>query len=284
MKEKSSINEIEADLNNYKDRTNDDTKKTKEILLKDKEYLLSKDDQEGLKKNWIYSKILEIQEDFKSAFNLIKDNEFYQGWCKLEEIEIDLESLSRHFSLTNQFGLSHITEYTQKFQKLYPYTIFFSPEILEIEKKCNICDQVVNIRNQCGHLPGNIYNGEMCHRIVTNGEILGIAVVKNPVQKYSVAFLSDPQTNQRIDYYNYDNLKYLIGALSNPFEKWEYKIMDVQYSHNQFKHVRRNDPCPCGSSKKYKACCLLEKGVKGIHCKFDLENPPPKSYPNFEIT
>ena len=27
-------------------------------------------------------------------------------------------------------------------------------------------------------------------------------------------------------------------------------------SGNPFKHVGRNDPCPCGSGKKYKKCCL----------------------------
>ncbi len=25
---------------------------------------------------------------------------------------------------------------------------------------------------------------------------------------------------------------------------------------NPFKHVGRNDPCPCGSGKKFKKCCL----------------------------
>ena len=25
---------------------------------------------------------------------------------------------------------------------------------------------------------------------------------------------------------------------------------------NQFRDVGRNDPCPCGSGKKYKKCCL----------------------------
>jgi uncharacterized protein YecA (UPF0149 family) len=25
---------------------------------------------------------------------------------------------------------------------------------------------------------------------------------------------------------------------------------------NPFKGVGRNDPCPCGSGKKFKACCL----------------------------
>jgi len=27
-------------------------------------------------------------------------------------------------------------------------------------------------------------------------------------------------------------------------------------AENKFKHVGRNDPCPCGSGKKYKKCCL----------------------------
>lgn len=26
--------------------------------------------------------------------------------------------------------------------------------------------------------------------------------------------------------------------------------------------IGRNDPCPCGSGKKYKACCLLKKSAK----------------------
>jgi uncharacterized protein YecA (UPF0149 family) len=27
-------------------------------------------------------------------------------------------------------------------------------------------------------------------------------------------------------------------------------------AENRFKDVGRNDPCPCGSGKKYKKCCL----------------------------
>jgi len=28
-------------------------------------------------------------------------------------------------------------------------------------------------------------------------------------------------------------------------------------AHNPFRHVSRNDPCPCGSGKKFKRCCLV---------------------------
>ncbi len=31
--------------------------------------------------------------------------------------------------------------------------------------------------------------------------------------------------------------------------------------------IGRNDPCPCGSGKKYKQCCLLKKGGGGIKRK-----------------
>jgi hypothetical protein len=30
----------------------------------------------------------------------------------------------------------------------------------------------------------------------------------------------------------------------------------------------RNDPCPCGSGKKYKQCCLKNEPKSGIHRKF----------------
>jgi uncharacterized protein YecA (UPF0149 family) len=35
-------------------------------------------------------------------------------------------------------------------------------------------------------------------------------------------------------------------AISPPFET----------HHNPMRHVGRNDPCPCGSGKKAKRCCL----------------------------
>jgi hypothetical protein len=46
------------------------------------------------------------------------------------------------------------------------------------------------------------------------------------------------------------------------------------------KQIGRNDPCPCGSGKKYKACCLLKKGGSGIKRKLSatwLNSPSPGS-------
>lgn len=48
--------------------------------------------------------------------------------------------------------------------------------------------------------------------------------------------------------------------------------------------VGRNDPCPCGSGKKYKACCLSKKGGSGIKRKIEAKwlNPKQQAQPQGE--
>jgi uncharacterized protein len=37
----------------------------------------------------------------------------------------------------------------------------------------------------------------------------------------------------------------------------------------------RNDPCPCGSGKKFKQCCMTKSGKKKLTAKW-LNQPAPK--------
>lgn len=48
------------------------------------------------------------------------------------------------------------------------------------------------------------------------------------------------------------------------------------------KKVGRNDPCPCGSGKKFKQCCFLTKGGSGVKKKLTAKwiNQPQTSAPN----
>lgn len=55
------------------------------------------------------------------------------------------------------------------------------------------------------------------------------------------------------------------------------------------KNFRRNDPCPCGSGKKYKNCCLKHKqsvtAVKNEHvCEFCDKPVDPGVYTNVHLT
>jgi len=45
------------------------------------------------------------------------------------------------------------------------------------------------------------------------------------------------------------------------------------------KKVGRNDPCPCGSGKKYKQCCFKQKGTKKKFTAKVISSGPKKEAP-----
>jgi hypothetical protein len=45
------------------------------------------------------------------------------------------------------------------------------------------------------------------------------------------------------------------GGQEQDFDDWQPPLLSTP-AHNPFRNVGRNDPCPCGSGKKFKKCCL----------------------------
>jgi hypothetical protein len=45
------------------------------------------------------------------------------------------------------------------------------------------------------------------------------------------------------------------GADSDELEDLRKRLATTLPAHNPYRHVERNDPCPCGSGKKFKKCC-----------------------------
>lgn len=234
-----------------------------------------KDDQDQAKYLWCLETTLKIIDIYLESFILLKSKEFYKAWCKLEEIEIKFNNLRKHFSSRlKDFHIDFIIRIVEQYQSLYPYKIFASTEFLEIEKKCNICDQIIDIRNNCGHRVGEIYNGEWCIRIVTDIEILGISAVTKPVHKYSVLFLTDPETGNQVDQYDYDLVNWVVERLENPFDNWKINWTKIRHPHTYFKHINDNDDCLCESGKTYLECCKNEDGVLRPHCEIYFSKKP----------
>jgi len=119
----------------------------KEALKKEKDNYLEHNDEPTLKEIWCLEEVLNVQNLFIVAFQQMKNEEFYKAWCTLEKCEIGLMNLSRHYSIDNLYHLKHIGKYVELFQSLFPYKVFFSPEMVEKEKKCNICGKKVTPRN-----------------------------------------------------------------------------------------------------------------------------------------
>jgi hypothetical protein len=225
-----------------------------------------------------------VQRFFIEAFRRLKRGEFYDGWCALERAEIELSFLLPHMSEGNrEFHLELMARLIPRLQSLFPYKIFASPEILELAKVCSICQKQISIRRPCGHRVGEIYGGEMCIRIVTDLKFLGVAMVKSPVQKYSVVFLPGNDGNSR-DHYDYSLVKFLADRLESPFHDWDVQWTRIRHPHSRFAHIGRNDDCPCESGKKYKKCCLPESGVLRPHAQLTFSVQPPINLPSFEYS
>jgi len=219
------------------------------------------------------------------AFREMKRKAFYDAWCILERVEIELNSLVPHWDIKGTpINLPFVEEHTRRFQGLYPYAIFFSPEFVEHEVKCSICDKVVKPRNPCGHKVGEIYKGEMCYRVVTKAEVLSISAVKNPVQKYSVAFLTDQESGKSYDHYDYSLIRFVSERLGSPYHEWSYTLEKILHPHDRFANVNSEDQCPCESGSKYSDCCLKREGVLRPHCQIIFSVPPPTGLSAFEYS
>ena len=70
-------------------------------------------------------------------------------------------------------------------------------------------------------------------------------------------------------------MNYVVQALRNPFDGWTMTWTKARHPHSRYRHVGRNDPCPCESGRKYKRCCLPEGGVLRPHIDITFEVPPP---------
>lgn len=247
-------------------------------LQKIKEAYVKADKQAEAKQIWIYQTIIEIHKLYLNAFNLLINKKYYEGWCQLERIEITISSLKRHFQYDKkEYRIWDIEKQVKNLQVIFPYRLFASSEILIKKKKCSVCDKEISIRNSCGHIVGEIYNGEMCHRIVTEADILGISLVQNPGNKYSVMFLKDEKTGEQTDQYNYDTVDYLFDHIAEPYEYWDLEVSQRTTTKEDYGNIGRNDPCLCGSGKKFKKCCGLNIGKKYPHYEFIVRNPSTKT-------
>ncbi|KRD58257.1 hypothetical protein ASE40_18155 [Flavobacterium sp. Root935] len=242
-----------------------------------KEQAVRDDLQNKAKEIWICQTIVGIHKLYKEAFNLLKEKQYYQAWCQLERIEITINSLKKHFSFKeNKYFLNFIEKSVRNLQVIFPYRLFASMEIVKTNILCSVCEKKISIRNSCGHIVGEIYNGEMCHRIVDKAEVLGISLVEDPGNKYSVMFIKDSETGEQKDHYSYDVIDYLMLEINSPYEFWELKVFQIEIKKEDFSNMNQNDKCNCNSGLKLKDCCYKKIGEKYPHYEFLVRNPSQK--------
>lgn len=279
------LNDIRALLRDVPHKWDRPTELTAQFLAEEKCRAVEANDQDGAKEIWCLEEALAAQTRFIGAFQRVQERAYYEGWCDFEQAELALLRLERHFpDKDDVYHTRTIAQLVKQWQQLYPYRIFMSPEFLIHEKRCNICNEVVNIRKPCGHRVGEVYDGRYCYRLVTKSEALGIAFVEKPVQRYSVPFVVDAKTGKSTDQYDYSLVEFAARRLASPFHGWSFERTTRRHPHARFSYVGRNDPCPCEvSKKKYKKCCLpIPAGVLRPHVQFTFAEALPDGVPHFE--
>lgn len=281
VNELDSVYEYLISLENWKERCDEANAHVLATLKRVKADAVAQNEQQSAKTIWCLEQILEIQNKYLIAFTQLKSEKYYDGWCTLERVEITLNSLEHHFEIDAKdiYKLRFIQKHGKQLQSLFPYKLFISPAYLYLEKKCSICGQLVLIRHPCGHIKGEIYNGEQCIHEITKFRVLEVSTVPNPVQKYSVLFLRNSDSDEKSDHYDYSALNYLMRGLREPFDAWDLSWTKKRHHHSLFSHIDKDDKCPCGSGKIYRKCCLRTSGVLRPHVQFTFHVPPPEDLP-----
>ncbi len=231
---------------------------------------------------WHINSILKVQTLFIEAISKLKQGKFYEGWCILEKCEVLLLGLEKNFDIyssKDEYKLQFIKKKVAQLQELFPYKYFMSPEFRIKKQICSICHKNISLRNSCGHQLGEIYNGELCCRVIKEAKLLGVALVRSPRNKYAVPFATDKNTGKQIDQYDYSLVEYLVKALPSPFAEWSCNWTKKRHPHSKFLNFGKNDKCPCESGKIYDKCCLNKQGVLKDHVQFEFLFDPPDDLP-----
>lgn len=211
---------------------------------------------------WCLIEVYKVHKQYLSMFKLLKQGKYENAWNLLELIDISLGNLRANFGDgMNGYNLTFINTVIKYYEMIFPEYVFISRESIIKSEKCSICGKKASLRNGCNHIPGKLYMGELCLREVTDMEILGVAIVKHPFDKYAMLELKDKE-------YNYQVLDYLMSKLKSPFRPWY--VEKLTRKKPEYENIGRNDECPCGSGKKYKRCCFNTQKEYGPHYRITL--------------
>jgi hypothetical protein len=130
------------------------------------------------------------------------------------------------------------------------------------EAECSLCGKSID-SFECEHIAGELYRGRQAYGIVKLIKQLDeVSFVLNPADKRCTVQISD--TSEQ-----FNGVAYLAQGMRD-------KVLEpLSFNHVEFKKIRkpndeipvvdRNEPCPCGSGKKFKKCCIDKSYIETTH-------------------
>lgn len=207
---------------------------------------------------FIFKQYIFFIDTYRVFWGMLESGEYKKSWDKLQDCISAISLMGRFIGNNNLLCLQDIASHLFNLERLYPFTIFASSEFILLKESCNICKRDIS-DPQCEHIPGELYFGQVVQRVVEKMEFVGVALVKNPLDKRCIIEIQgdNPKKFEAVETF----LKYAKSPLHT------FLITEIPIVFDVNKNTAgRNDACPCGSGKKYKKCCLPKKNNEGIHC------------------
>lgn len=255
----SRLQPVVALLQSFRQRRVLLDKRVYESLRQIKAEAVAANDQDVAGAVWCLEEIAKAQDGYLRAWRLMLEDHFYAAWCALEQCELAIHFLARHFDdASDDYGIEYLRTHIPRWQSLFPYRMFLSPGFTKRSVSCSVCGQRLTPRRPCAHRLGHLYDGEMCCHRSEDVNMIEISLVTNPVQKYSVAFTKERK-------YNYAAVHYVVSGLLSPWHAWEPQWTTLRRPDPSYIGVGRNDACPCNSGSKFKKCHMADPTFEAPH-------------------
>lgn len=147
--------------------------------------------------NLIYcidNSLLAIQYELQMLIN-IKEDKMSKAWENLVNAQVKYGTVIRNYPFELQSENGYLERLLNYEKLLFPNLFFQSAGGIIKKSHCSICEQSLN---NCDHIKGKLYNGEICCRIITEMQLEEVSFVENPANKHC-RVLTIEQNGKTID-------------------------------------------------------------------------------------
>lgn len=232
------------------------------IIDKEKKRALDIEDEETANALYLVKTYFDLMQSYSLLWRQFHMKKYRQAWDTTQDCNDLLRTLKRFEPKYAHWGFEELETNLGEIEKLYPYNVFSSIEVVSHRQECSICGKSP-FDPECNHTPGELYEGEIAHFIIKDGQPVGSALVRNPADKRCVieAVGNKPLLNEETT----KGLVLLAENIPSPFLRIRVLKRKRKIPIKKFKSMRKNEKCPCLSGKTFGECCSRKKWVKVPH-------------------
>jgi hypothetical protein len=239
-----------------------------EVCDRIKEQAIALNNEEVANSMFVVKAYCKMLKYYSMYWKTLLNENYKDSWLILQDAIDRLIDVTKFTNDHCEFGIDKFNEHLYELEKLYPYKVFASSEMVIKTKKCSICGKSV-LDLDCVHTPGNLYWGQKAVTICEDIVFQAVALVQHPMDKRCIIELSG---DIRTDKEKFQLLDFFVQNNKNPLRLFSVTEIDKYYYNEKYDKAKRNDPCPCNSGKKFKKCCGQNKYEKGSHFQIKFKN------------